>query len=39
MGKWFGCVDIDIESKNILISGVDIVHQIVRIWETENVLF
>ena len=44
MGKSFGCMDIDIECKNISISGDiggggDIVYQIVQIWETEKVLF
>ena len=30
VGNSLGCVDIDIERKNISISGVDIVFQIVR---------
>ena len=42
-GKSFGFVSIDIECKNISISGdiggVHIVYQIVQIRETENVLF
>ena len=37
--KSFGIVNIDIECKNISISGGYIVYQIVRIQENENVLF
>ena len=43
VGKLFDCVGTDIECKNISISvdivGDDIVYQIVRIRDTENILF